>query len=57
MSEKKEVLKDLIEQGKREGKLSTRDINDALEELDFDAEQVDKIYSTLENQNIEIIAY
>ncbi|MBR0341180.1 MAG: RNA polymerase sigma factor RpoD [Oscillospiraceae bacterium] len=55
MSEKKEVLKDLIEQGKRDGKLSTRDINDALEELDFDAEQVDKIYSTLENQNIEII--
>ena len=55
MSEKKEILKDLIEQGKREGKLSTRDINDALEELDFDAEQVDKIYSTLENQNIEII--
>jgi len=55
MSEKKEILKELIEQGKREGKLSTRDINDALEELDFDAEQVDKIYSTLENQNIEII--
>ena len=54
MSEKKEVLKELIEQGKREGKLSTQDINDALEELDFDAEQVDKLYSTLENQNIDI---
>ena len=55
MSEKKMVLKDLIEQGKREGKLSTQEINDALEELDFDAEQVDKLYTTLENQNIEII--
>ena len=54
MSERKEVLKDLIEQGKREGKLSTQEINDALEELDFDAEQVDKLYTTLENQNIEI---
>jgi len=55
MSERKEVLKDLIEQGKREGKLSTKDITDALEELDFDADQVDKLYSTLENQNIEIV--
>ena len=55
MSERKEVLKTLIEQGKRDGKLSTQEITDALEEMDFDADQVDKLYSTLENQNIEIV--
>ena len=55
MSERKEVLKTLIEHGKRDGKLSTQEITDALEEMDFDADQVDKLYSTLENQNIEIV--
>ena len=55
MSERKEVLKELIEQGKREGKLSTQEITVALEEMDFDADQVDKLYSTLENQSIEIV--
>ncbi len=55
MAEKKMLIKDLIEQGKRKGKLSTKEINDLLEELDFDAEQVDKLYETLEGHNIEIV--
>ncbi|MBR5502513.1 MAG: sigma-70 family RNA polymerase sigma factor, partial [Oscillospiraceae bacterium] len=55
MSDKKTVLKDLIEQGKRVGKISTQEITDALEALDFDAEQVDKLYGTLENHSIEIV--
>ena len=49
------AIKDLIEQGKAKGKLTTKEITDALEELDFDVEQVDKLYDTLEGQNIEII--
>ncbi|MDD2956161.1 MAG: RNA polymerase sigma factor RpoD [Oscillospiraceae bacterium] len=53
--DKKTVIKDLIEQGKAKGKLTTKEITDALEELDFDVEQVDKLYDTLEGQNIEII--
>lgn len=53
--DKKQVIKDLIEAGKTRGKLSTKEINDALEELDFDVEQVDKLYDTLEGFNVEII--
>ncbi len=53
--DKKTLLKDLIDSGKQKGKLSTKEINDVLEELDFDVEQVDKLYDTLESQNIEII--
>lgn len=53
--EKKQVLKDLLENGKLKGKLTTKEINDALEELDYDVEQVDKLYETLEANNIEIV--
>ncbi|MEF9852718.1 MAG: RNA polymerase sigma factor RpoD [Hydrogenoanaerobacterium sp.] len=55
VQDKKTLLKDLIEGGKIRGKLSTKEINDVLEELDFDVEQVDKLYDTLESYNIEII--
>ena len=52
---KKNVISNLLEAGKAKGKLSTKDITDALEELDYDVEQVDKLYSMLEGQNIEIV--
>ncbi len=55
MQEKKSVIRDLIETGKMKGKLTTKEITDALEELDFDVDKVDKLYDTLENLNIEII--
>ena len=54
-TDKKNVISSLIESGKAKGKLSTKDITDALEELDYDVEQVDKLYSVLEGQNIEIV--
>ncbi len=53
--EKTSVIKELLEQGKSKGKLTTKEINDALEELNFDVEQVDKLYETLEGLNVEII--
>ena len=43
-TDKKNVISSLIESGKAKGKLSTKDITDALEELDYDVEQVDKLY-------------
>ena len=52
---KKNLIKDLIERGKRTGKLTTKEINDVLEEMDFDVEQVDKLYDTLEGHRIEIV--
>lgn len=53
--EKTSVIKELLEQGKSKGKLTTKEINDALEELNFDVEQVDKLYETLEGLNVEIV--
>lgn len=53
--QEKNTVKDLIEQGKAKGKITTSEINDVLEELDFDVEQVEKLYETLESCNVEIV--
>ena len=52
---KKGLIKELLEQGKATGKLTTKQINDVLEEVDFDVEEIDKLYSTLEGHCIEIV--
>ena len=41
----------LIEKGKK-GKLSQSDLDDVLEEMDFDIDQIDKLYETLEDNGI-----
>ena len=53
--DKKQLLKELLESGKQKGRLTTKEISDALEELDYDVEQVDKLYDTFEAYNIEIV--
>ncbi len=53
--DKKTVIKDLLELGKSKGQLSTKEILDALGELDFDPEQIEKFYATLESQGVEIV--
>lgn len=55
MAEKRNTIRELIETGRRNGKLTTKEINDALEEINFDVEQVDKLYETLDSHNIEIV--
>ena len=55
MAEKKNVIRELIETGKRNGKLTTKEINDAIEESGFDVEQIDKLYETMEGHGIEIV--
>ena len=55
MAEKKMTLSELIENGKAKGKLTTKEITDFIEEMDFEVEQVDKLYDILESNNIEII--
>lgn len=55
VQEKKTVLKELLELGKSKGKLTTKEISDALEELEYDVDQVDKLYDLFETNNIEII--
>ena len=55
MAEKKNGLAELIENGKANGKLTTKEITDFIEEMDFDVAQVDKLYDMLESNNIEIV--
>lgn len=55
MSEKKLAFENLMEHGKLTGKLTTKEITDAFEELDFDGEQMDSFYENCSNLNIEII--
>ena len=50
-NEKKIDVTALIEKGKK-GKLSASDLDEALEEMNFDAESIDKLYETLEDNGI-----
>lgn len=54
-TDKKSAIHELIELGKSKGHLSESEITDALEEIDFDPEQMEKLYDMLESQSIEII--
>lgn len=53
--DKKTIIRELVEIGKSKGQLSTKEILDALGELDFDPEQIEKFYDTLEGQGVEIV--
>ncbi|MDO4155429.1 MAG: RNA polymerase sigma factor RpoD [Oscillospiraceae bacterium] len=53
--EGKTTIEKLMERGKSTGKLTTKEISDALEELDFDADQLNSFYDTCDRLNIEII--
>ena len=56
MEEKKQkVVNGLIEKGRAAGKLSTNDIDVAIVELDLEIDELDKLYDTLESNNIEIV--
>ena len=52
--DKKTVMKELAEQGKAKGQLSTKEILDAIGEIDFDPEQLEKFYDSLETMGVEI---
>jgi len=53
--DKKSIIKNLLEKGKKNGKISYQEIADALEEVDLDHEKIEKIYETLETMGVEII--
>ena len=56
MGEKKNIITSLVELGKRNQKVTTGEINDALEEIGFEnVELVDKLYDALDANNIEIV--
>jgi RNA polymerase primary sigma factor len=50
-----EQAKNLIEAGKTAGALRTEDIATALDELEFDTEQLDEFYNALDELQIEVV--
>ena len=51
--ENEERLNALIEEGKRRGSLSSKELLDVLEDMNLEQEQIDRFYDTLENLNID----
>jgi len=52
---KMQLVKKLIEKGKKSGTLTYKEIMDELEEIDLNPEQIEKIYEVLENMGIDVI--
>jgi len=52
---KKQVIKDLLERGKKKGMLSYKEIMDTLEEIELEPDQIEKVYESVENMGVEII--
>ena len=48
-----EKMAELLEKGKKKGKLSAGDMMEALDELNLDSEQMDKLYDIMENLGID----
>ena len=48
-----EKLGDLLEKGRKKGSLSSSELMEALEEIDLESDQMDKIYDVLENMGID----
>ncbi len=49
------IIKKLIETGKQRGVLSYKEIMDALEEIDLNVKQIEKVYETIEAKGIELV--
>lgn len=49
------TMQELIDLGKKQGKLTTKEISVFLEEVSFDVEQVERLYETLETNSIEVV--
>ena len=53
--EKRPQIKALIEKGKISGKLTSQEIDAVMLEVDFDIDELERLYEMIENNNIEII--
>ncbi|SKA86036.1 RNA polymerase primary sigma factor [Caloramator quimbayensis] len=52
---KMNIVKQLIDKGRKAGILTYKEIMDALEDVDISPEQIEKVYEILESMNIEVI--
>ena len=55
IQDKKTIVKEILELGKSKGHLTNKDILDAIGEIDFDPEQLEKLYDNLESMGVEIV--
>ncbi len=55
--EKKTDMSDLIERGKSKGSLTNNDILEMIDFTDYDIDQIEKLYETLESNGIEVTSY
>ncbi len=55
--QQKMELHDLIERGKAKGSLSSAEIMEAIGDSDFEVEQIEKLYESLENMGIDVTGY
>ncbi len=55
IQDKKAIIKEITELGKTKGQLTNKDILDAIGEIDFDPEQLEKLYDNLESMGVEIV--
>lgn len=53
--DKKTILRELTEMGKTKGKITNKEILDAIGEMDIDAEQMEKFYDNLEANGVEVV--
>jgi len=54
-SNKMNIVKNLLDKGKKSGTLTYKEILDELENIDLGPEQIEKIYEVLESMGIEVI--
>ena len=55
--EKKFNLKELVEKAKQKGTISNAEIMEELEDVDYDLEQIEKLYEALESAGVEVTGY
>lgn len=55
--EMKSILNELIEKSKQKGMLTNSDILEALEDVDFEIEQIEKLYELLEKNGVTVTGY
>ncbi len=54
IEEKKQIIRDLIETGKKKGKLSQKELSAVAEELEMNSDEIEKLYDALENHGIDL---
>ena len=53
-TDKMSAVRELLEQGKKHGKLDYKEVAAVLEELDMDGDQIDKFFDSLEQLGIDV---